>query len=605
MAELSTVKTIPEIFEHVLKEYGKDPPKTPIQSKVNDAYKGITYNELKEEVENFAYGLMYFEIDKDDKISILSENRPEWIYSDLAIQLIGAVDIPLYPSLTNDSIQYIINDSDSVGIIVSNQFQLNKVLGIKDKCKKLKFIVVLNEKDVPPDTPDIYSFKNLQDIGKGYKKAKPELLKEKSKKVNEDDLCTIIYTSGTTGEPKGVMLSHKNIVSNVKAAIKCLTITEKDKFLSFLPMCHIYERTTGYYMAFSCGCTIYLAESIEKVAQNLIETKPTIMTAVPRLFERMYSRIIKSVEAEPKNKQKIFYWAVEVGKKYQDARRHKNLSLSLTAKNMVAQNLVFRKLQERTGGNLRFFVSGGAPLHKELAVFFEAVGILVLEGYGLTEASPVITFNRPDNYKFGTVGQILPGIEVKISEDGEILANGPSVMLGYYKNAKETKEVIKNGWLHTGDIGQIDEEGFITITDRKKHLFKTSGGKYVAPAPIENLFQSNKYIDQFVLIGDKRMFLTALIIPDFEAVREYADSHNIKYKKDDDLIETEEIYKLIEGELNKTQKTLANYEKVRKFALLKRPLSMEDGEITPSLKVRRKVIDQKFNDIIDKMYKSL
>ncbi len=605
MAELSNVRTIPEIFEHVLEQYGKDPQKTPMQSKVNDVYKGITYNELKEEVKNFAYGLMYLEIEKDDKISILSENKPEWIYSDLAIQLIGAVDIPLYPSLTNDSIRYIINDSDSVGIIVSNQFQLNKVLRIKDKCKKLKFIVVLNEKDVPPGTPDIYSFKKLQDIGKGYKKANPDLIKEKSKEVNEDDLCTIIYTSGTTGEPKGVMLSHKNIVSNVKAAIECLTITEKDSFLSFLPMCHIYERTTGYYMAFSCGCAIYFAESIEKVAQNLVETKPTIMTAVPRLFERMYSRIIKNVEAEPKNKQKIFYWAVEVGKKYQDARRHKKLSLPLTAKNTIAQNLVFKKLQERTGGNLRFFVSGGAPLHKELAVFFEAVGILVLEGYGLTETSPVVAFNRPDNYKFGTVGQILPGMEVKISEDGEILVNGPNVMQGYYKNEKETREVIKDGWLHTGDIGHIDEENFLTITDRKKHLFKTSGGKYIAPAPIENLFQSNKYIDQFVLIGDKRMYLTALIIPDFEAVREYADSHNIKYKKDEDLIEKEEIYKLIESELNKTQKSLANYEKVRKFALLKRPLSMEDGEITPSLKVRRKVIDQKFNDIINEMYKSL
>jgi long-chain acyl-CoA synthetase len=602
MANPDNFKTIPQMYEYVVKEYGKAPRRQPIKIKVNGIFKGISYQAIKEEVENFAYGLLYLEIKRGEKISLISENRIEWIYSDFAILGIGAINVPIYPSLTAESIEYILKDSDSAGVIVSNQLHLNKILKIKDKCKNLKYIIILNEKEINKDVNNIYSFKNLQDIGKGFKKAQPNLFSQNISKTKEDDLCTIIYTSGTTGNPKGVMLSHKNIISNVISVVSCFYITSKDCFLSFLPFCHIYERTAGYYSAFSCGCDIYLSESIEAVAQNLIESKPTIMTGVPRLFERIYSRIIRNVESQPEKKQKIFNWAVEIGKQYQTAKKRKKIPAALSVKHKLADRLVFKKLRARTGGKLRFFASGGAPLRKDIAEFFEAVGILILEGYGLTEASPIISVDRPESYKFGTVGKPIPGVEVRFADDGEILVKGPNVMHGYYKNQKETKETIKDNWLHTGDIGFIDEENFLHITDRKKHLFKTSGGKYIAPAPIENLFQSSKYVDQFILIGDKRTFLTALIVPDFDALKEFADSHGIAYKENEDLVANGEIHSLIDKDINQLQRQLANFEKIRKFTILGQSLTVENGEITPSLKVKRKVIEEKFGDIIDKMY---
>jgi long-chain acyl-CoA synthetase len=329
------------------------------------------------------------------------------------------------------------------------------------------------------------------------------------------------------------------------------------------------------------------------------------MTTVPRLFERMYSKIIKNVESQKASKQKIFYWAVEVGKKFASAKKNGIVSIMLSIQQKIADKLVFGKLKEKTGGRLRFFVSGGAALPKETGEFFEAVGIPILEGYGLTESSPVIAVNRMDDYKFGTVGKPLPNVEVKIAHDGEILARGPNIMQGYYKNRKETEAVLKDGWLYTGDIGEFDTEGFLKITDRKKHLFKTSAGKYIAPTLIENLFTASKYIDQFVLIGDQKMFLSALIVPDFEAIKEYADSHKIQYNQVEDLLKQKEINDLFEKELSQFHKKLANYERVRKFTLLDKAFTIEAGEITPSLKIKRKIVEEKYSDLIDAMYQSI
>ncbi len=595
-------KTIPELFEFLTEDYGKTAENFLIKRKVDGEYRGITHLQFKDQTENFACGLSSIGIKREDKIAIIAENRPEWVYSDMAILGLGAVDVPLYPSLTADSVEFILNNSEAKGIIVSNKFQFNKILKIKDKCRHLKFIIVMNEKDIEHDNKTIFSFKNVQELGIIFKANHPSFFKDNIHQVKEDDLCTIIYTSGTTGEPKGVMLSHKNILSNVNAALKLLPISEKDVFLSFLPLCHIFERMGGYYTAFaSCG-TICYAEGIETVAQNMLEVNPTIITTVPRLFERIYSRVLKNVESQSASKQKIFYNAVETGKEYARLKRIGKSSLGLSIKYKIADRLVFKKLRERTGGKLRFFVSGGAPLPRDLGEFFEAVGIHILEGYGLTESSPVIAANKPDDYKFGTVGKPLPNVEVKIAPDGEILARGPNIMLGYYKNKKETEEVLKDGWLHTGDIGVFDAEGFLMITDRKKHLFKTTAGKYIAPAPIENLFLSSKYIDQFVLIGDRRMFLSALIVPDFESIKEYADTHKINYNNTEELARTKEIYELIEKDMAKMQKKLANYEKVRKFTLLEKPLSLENGEITPSLKVRRKFVEERYGHLIEEMY---
>ncbi|HOJ08732.1 MAG: long-chain fatty acid--CoA ligase [Ignavibacteriota bacterium] len=605
MAAFDYLTTIPRLYQYLTEEYSKETNNYVIKHKVDGKYVGISYDQLKEETDAFAFGLASLGIKKDDKVAIISENRPEWVYSDMAILSLGAIDVPLYPSLTAESVEFILNNSESKIIIVSTKFQLNKVMKVRDKCKTLKFIILLNEKDYDSNNKDLINFSKVQESGRAFQKQHPSLLKDNVTSIKPSDICTIIYTSGTTGEPKGVVLTHHNILSNVEAALQSFPISNKDVFLSFLPLCHIFERMAGYYTAFSAKCTVCYAESIETVAQNLIEVKPTIMTTVPRLFERIHSKIIKNVESQSEKKQKIFFWAMEAGKKYREAEKNKKIPLTLKLQFKLADKLVYKTLQEKTGGNLRFFISGGAALPRALGEFFEAIGIKILEGYGLTESSPVIAANRYDDYKFGSVGKPFPGVEVKIASDGEILARGPNIMQGYYKNKKDTEATVKDGWLYTGDIGVFDADGFLIITDRKKHLFKTSTGKYIAPTPIESLFLASKYIDQFVLIGDRRMFLTALIVPDFEAVKEYADAHKIPYEKVEDLVRDEEIYKMLDKEMDQFQKKLANYERVRKFILLDKPFTIESGEITPSLKIKRKYVEERYQDLIEQMYQSL
>jgi long-chain acyl-CoA synthetase len=603
MALLKANKTIPELFVFLTEEYKVD--RNFLFRKINGAYEGTSYKEFKLETENFALGLAALGIKRGDKVAIMAENRPEWVYSDMAILGLGAVDVPLYPSLTAESVQFILNNSESKGIIISNKFQLNKVLKIKPYCYNLKFIIVMNEKDITPKTQGLYSFKEIQEMGELFGKNHSRYFKDCIRRVNENDLCTIIYTSGTTGEPKGVMLSHKNILSNVTKTLEIFPIGTDDIFLSFLPMCHIFERMGGYYTGFSSGGQIYFAESIESISQNIIEVKPTILTTVPRLFERIHAKIIRNIESQSAAKQKIFYWAMETGRQYINAKKEHSISVALSVKRKIADKLVYSKLREKMGGELRFFISGGASLPRDIGEFFEAVGILIIEGYGLTESSPIITANRLDDYKFGSVGKIFPGVEVKIAADGEILAKGPNIMLGYYKNKKETEESLKNGWLHTGDIGHFDNEGFLFITDRKKHLFKTSSGKYIAPTHIENLFLESRFIDQFVLIGDRRKFLSALIVPDFEAIREYADSHKIEYVNNHDLVNKKEIHDLFDKDMSQFQKKLANYEKVRKFTLLDHTFSIESGEITPSFKIKRKFVEERYGPLIEEMYDGL
>ena len=605
MATLNYLTTVPRLYQHLTEEYSKETNNFVLKHKVDGKYVGITYDQFKEETDSFAFGLASLGTKKDDKIAIIAENRPEWVYSDMAILGLGAIDVPLYPSLTAESIEFILNNSESKGIIVSTKFQLNKVMKVRDKCKTLKFIILLNEKDFDQSNKDLLTFSKVQELGQTFKKAHPSLLRDNLTQIKPSDICTIIYTSGTTGVPKGVVLTHNNILSNVQAALDCFPIGNTDVFLSFLPLCHIFERMAGYYTAFAAKCTVCYAESIETVAQNLIDIKPTIMTAVPRLFERIHSKIIKNVESQPSKKQKIFYWAMDVGVMYSEAAKKGTIPFSLSLKHKVADKLVYSKLREKTGGNLRFFISGGAALPLYLGKFFEAIGIIIVEGYGLTESSPVIAANRVEDFKFGSVGKPFPGVEIKIASDGEILAKGPNIMQGYFKNKKETEATIKDGWLYTGDIGVFDANGYLLITDRKKHLFKTSAGKYIAPNPIESMFLASKYIDQFVLIGDRRMFLTALIVPDYDAVKEYADSHKIPYDKVEDLVRDEEIYKMLDKEMDQFQKKLANYERVRKFVLLDRPFTIESGEITPSLKIKRKYVEERYQDLIEQMYLSL
>lgn len=591
--------TIVEMYDRVTKKY-LDSNRPALMYKSQNQWVGISYKELREKVRNFAMGLLSLGLKRGDMIGILSENRPEWAMVDLAILSIGGIDVPMYPSSTANTIEYIMNDSECKAVIVSNKLQLTKVQKIQSNVKSLKYIIIFNEKDAEEG---IYTFNQILELGKNNADKFENVLDEEMSKVQPDDLATLIYTSGTTGEPKGVMLTHNNFVSNIKSALQVILADDRDLFLSFLPLSHSFERMAGYYTALSAGCTIAYAQSIDTVAKDLQEVKPTIMTSVPRLFERIHTRVMKNVDSSPPAKQKIFYWALEVGRKYHEARKQKKLNPILAAKYKLADKLVFHKIKAATGGRLRFFVSGGAALPQEIGEFFEAMGILIIEGYGLTESSPVISCNRLDDYKFGTVGKPIPGVEVKIAEDGEILARGPNIMKGYFKNKKATEEAIdKDGWLHTGDIGEFDKQGFLRITDRKKHLFKTSGGKYIAPQQLESLFTRSKFIDQFVLIGDNKTFLSALITPDFEAIREYADAHKIPYEKVEDLAHHPEIYKLIEIDIQTLQKNLANYERIRKFVILDKPFTIEGGELTPTLKVRRKVIEERYAHLIKDIY---
>lgn len=573
--------------------------------KKDGRYVGISYAEVRKNVELTAFGLAALGIQRGERVSIISENRPEWAYCDYAIASLGAISVPIYPTMTAKQNEYIFNDAGVKAVIVSNQFQLNKVLKSLESVPSLKHIIVMNE-GVIAGVPNVITFRYLLALGEEFQKKEPNYVAEQRKKVKPEDLLTFIYTSGTTGNPKGVMLTHSNLCSNMRDAASSIAIEEGDTMLSFLPLSHSFERMAGNYTGMACGATIAYAESIETVQNNLLEVRPTIVTTVPRLFERIHSRIMKQVESAPAAKKKLFFWALKVGRHYALARRKKSVSPLLKMKHALADKLVFSKIRERLGGRMKFMISGGAALPKEFGEFFEAVGITILEGYGLTETSPVISVNQFGNYKFGTVGKPIPNIEVKIAEDGEILTRGPHIMKGYWNLPDLTAEVIdKEGWFHTGDIGDFDEEGNLRITDRKKHLFVSSGGKNIAPQPIENLFLQSKYIEQFMLIGDRRMFCTALVVPDFDSLKSYAQEKGIRFRNNTDLVQHPEINALVEKDIEQIQKDLANFERVRKFVLLDKPLTIEDGEITPSLKIRRKVVEEKYAELIDGMYQGI
>ena len=603
MAVPETFTTIPDMFEKVTTRFaGEQRPM--LMVKAEGTYTGISFPEYKQLVMRFAGGLAALGIAKGDRVGIIAENRPEWVIADMATVSIGAVDVPVYPTLTAKQLEYIFLDAGVKAVIVSNRFQLNKILKIRKEIPSLEHVIIMTEKGI--DEPAVMGYSQVYAKGDLYNADHPDFFRTATASVAPEDLLTIIYTSGTTGNPKGVMLTHANMTSNIIASAGVIPFTANDTLLSFLPLCHSFERMAGYYTATAVGATVAYAESIETVRDNLLEIHPTIVTTVPRLFERIHSRLIKQIDAAPPARQKIFHWAVQVGRDTARARRRGTIPLGLRLKHAVADRLVYAKLRERTGGRIRFFVSGGAALPRELGEFFEAVGIIIIEGYGLTETSPVLTVNRTDDFKFGTVGKPIPGVEIKIAEDGEILAKGPNIMKGYYNDRKATQEVIDtDGWFHTGDVGMFDTEGHLMITDRKKHLFVSSGGKNIAPQPIENMFLASKYIDQFVLLGDGRMFCTALIWPDMDNVIEFAKASNLNHVAENELLDQVEVRKLFDEEIEGIQKDLPHYERVRRFEFLPHALTIEAGEITPTMKVKRRAIEQKFSGLIEKMYENL
>ena len=604
MSAVVQFTTIPEMFDRLTARFASE-KKPVLMYKSDGTYKGIRYMELRRQVELFAFGLGSLGVKRGDRVSIISENRPEWVVADQAIAVLGAVSVPVYPTMTAKQIEYIFNNAAVRFAVVSNQFQLNKVAKISGNVPTLEKTLVIEPKGAA-DEPGTARFSSVMAMGEAFERENPDYLRASSKMVRPEDLLTIIYTSGTTGNPKGVMLTHNNLCSNIQSAAEAIPFGTTDVLLSFLPLSHSFERMAGYYTGLACGATVAFAESVETVRENMLEIRPTIVTTVPRLFERIQSRIIKQVDAGSPLKRRLFQWAMGVGREYAGAVRKGKVSPALRFRHAAADRLVFARVKSRTGGRMRFFCSGGAALGKEFGEFFEAVGLSIIEGYGLTESSPVIAVNRLDNYRFGTVGHPIRGVEVRIAQDGEILARGPNIMKGYWNDPEATSEAVDSGgWLHTGDVGMIDAEGFIHITDRKKHLFVSSGGKNIAPQPIESLFLSNKYIEQFMLIGDRRMFLTALIVPDFDALKEYADSRGISYTTNTELAAHPTINELIQTNIHQIQKDLANYERVRKFTLLDRQFSIEEGELTPTQKVRRRVIEERYARLIEGMYEGI
>jgi len=590
--------SLSEMFFNVADRFSS---KTAYKFKKDGAYQDITFKDVADQVNSIAGGLAELGVKTGDRVALLSENRLHWSLTDFAILSLGAVNVPIYPSLLAKHVEYLINDSESVSIIVSSEDQYKKVKEVQANCSSLNNIIVMDM----AESGDYLTFDQLMEKGKAFNDKNPDHIEKQIKNVKADDMATIIYTSGTTGEPKGAMLKHSNFISNVEGAKEAIVVDETDTFLSFLPLCHVFERMAGHYLATYSGSTIAYAESIDTVADNMGEVHPTVMTSVPRLYEKIYAKVLDGVENGSGLKRKIFYWALGVGKEYITAvMNNEPIGGGLQFKRNLAFKLVFSKLAARVGGNMRFFVSGGAPLSREIAEFFGAAGLIILEGYGLTETSPVIAVNTLEKFRFGTVGPILSNVEVKIADDGEILTKGPHVMIGYFNKEEQTKEAIDSeGWLHTGDIGIIDDDGFLKITDRKKNIIVTAGGKNIAPQAIENMLVTNKYVEQALVIGDKRKFCSAIIVPSFEVVGEWAKGQEIAFENDAELAKSDKVHELFMQQIDNLNNDLASYESLKKVTLSDHLFSIESGELTPSLKVKRKIVEENFKDQIEAMYK--
>ena len=570
--------------------------------KSGDRWFDVSVPEFRDTVRWLATGLHDLGVKRGDRVAILSENRPEWSMTDFAALCAGAVSVPVYPTLLGWQIEYILNDAGTVAVVCSNQEQLDKILEIRSHVPTLNNVIVC---DAPANKPaNVLTFTEVVARGRKREESQGTSWFETSRSAaRPDDLATLVYTSGTTGNPKGAMLTHGNIASNVNAVREFVPFQAGDTALSILPLSHILERMVDYLYFYKGGCIAY-AENVTKVADNLQEVKPEFFAAVPRLFEKMRARVMDNVAAAPPVRQKIFHWALKVAEERLPHRIELTpMPLGLKIKSAIADKLVFSKIIDRLGGNVKYVVSGGAPLSAELAAFFIGAGVEILEGYGLTETSPVIAVNTPTRRRLGTVGPVIPGIEVKIAEDGEILSRGPHIMQGYWNNPESTAQAIDpQGWFHTGDIGEIDSDGFLRITDRKKDIIINAYGKNIAPQPLEALLKSSPYVGTPVLIGDRRKYLSALIVPNFEKLQRDAEALGVTAASNEELVRHDAVRKLIQDEIDRFNQNLDRQEKIRRFALLPRDFSIEEDEITPSLKVKRKMIDKKYKNVIDQLY---
>ncbi len=570
--------------------------------KKNGQWTDVGITEFRDSVRYAATALRHLGVKPGDRVAILAENRPEWAISDFAILCNAAVSVPVYPTLLAWQIEYILNDSSSVAVICSTEEQLKKVLEIRGHCPSVRNIVVC---DPPATVPNnVLTFGQLLDSGRRNDgESERQRFEELRRQPKRDDVATLVYTSGTTGNPKGAMLTHGNIASNLLATCEVLPIKRGLIALSILPLSHILERTADYAYLYK-GCTIAYAESVMKIAENLQEVQPHLFAAVPRIFEKMRARMMDAVATYPSARRKIFLWALTIADERLPYRiERKALPAGLKLKSAIADKLVFSKIQARLGGRVQFVLSGGAPLSAELASFFIGAGLEIMEGYGLTETSPVIAVNRPDKRRIGTVGPLIPGVEVKIAADGEILSRGPHIMKGYWNNPEATAQAIDaEGWFHTGDIGLLDGDGFLHITDRKKDIIINAYGKNIAPQPLEALLKSSPYVGTPVLIGDRRKFLVALLVPNFEKLERDVTAMGVTFGSREELVGTEAVRKIFQDEIDRFNRNLDRQEKIRRFALIPRDFTIEADEITPSLKVKRKNIDKNYKSIIDGLY---
>ena len=560
----------------------------------------LSYQQLSDRIHDLSLGLLELGINPGDRVAILSENRPEWAIADYACLAACCTDVPIYPTLPAKQVEHNLSDSGSVAAFVSTPLQLEKLLATRERLPRLKHIISFDPK---ASGAGVLSLEQVYARGRAARPARASWRAD-ALRVRPDDLATLIYTSGTTGQMKGVMLTHGNITSNVTTCCRLFSFRDDDECLSFLPLSHIFERMFGHYCMLHSGVIINYAESVDTVATDMGRWRPTLMASVPRLYEKIYGRVLDAVRAGSAVKRRIFFWGKGVGEAVVDRRLAKRtVSPMLRAEFALADRLVFSKLRARTGGRIRFFISGGAPLSADIARFFHAAGMPILEGYGLTETSPVIAVNTFEHLRLGTVGVPVPGVEVKIAPDGEILTRGPHVMTGYYGKPEATAEALDaDGWFHTGDIGTLDPEGFLRITDRKKDIIVTAGGKNISPQPIEGLARTNKFVSSAVMLGDRRPFPIMLIVPNFENLAAWAAREGIPGTDGESLVARPEVQAKMEEEIRATLRELAGFERPKKLLLLPRDFSIEAGELTPKLSVKRKVVEQRHAAAIERLY---
>ena len=600
------IQTIAELFYEALKH---DLPDA-LAYKVHGTFQPVSHLEIQARVERLALAMYGQGLRAGDRVAILSENRPEWIVVDYACAILGCLSVPVYPTLNPAQAQYILQNSGTRWVFCSTPNQLGKILTHWHELPDLEAAVLMGGEAEIPEGRRVLPWKELQALGATQDARRDEVRSWASQRRPEEPL-TIIYTSGTTGDPKGAVLSHGNIVSNILDVLKVLRPLRGEHCLSVLPLSHIYERTAGSYIMFYSGVSIYYTQNHMTIAQDLQETKPEIFLAVPRIFEKVYTRVRDTAMTGGLLKRAVLGWSIQVGRRL--AKHHfrgQRPSLFLRGVGYVADRLVFSKVRVRTGGRIRLAISGGAALNPKVNAFFWSLGVPIYEGYGLTETSPILTLNAMGKVRPGTVGHPIRETWegkpfLKLGEDGEILVHGPNVMLGYWNNDEATREVMdEEGYFHTGDVGLLDREGRLKITDRKKEILVTSGGKNVAPQPIENLLRSDKYIEQAVVIGDRRDYISAILLPHFPALKHWAQRKHLKFEDEEELIALSEVQAKLKRQVAHVNTTLAKYERIRKIILVAQEMTPENGLLTPSLKVKRRVVDEVFRDRIDALYRA-